>query len=47
MVAADAIVDLPQYVVTIFLCDALHENPCPSASPIELAVDQDETVTSS
>jgi hypothetical protein len=27
MVAADAIVDLPQYVVTIFLCDALHENP--------------------
>jgi hypothetical protein len=26
VVTADTLVDLPQYVVTFFLCDALHEN---------------------
>jgi hypothetical protein len=47
MVCADALVDLPQYVITIFLCDALHENSRPSAMPIKLAIDQDETLAPS
>jgi hypothetical protein len=37
---------LPQYVVAVFFRDALHEHPCSCATPIKLAVDQDETLAS-
>jgi hypothetical protein len=46
VVAANALMYLPQYVAAVFFHDALHEHPRSCAVPIELAVDQDETLTS-
>jgi hypothetical protein len=38
VVTANTFVYLPQYVIAIFLRDALHENAKPGTAPVELAV---------